>query len=184
MFASAISVAALPQGLPVDWSHRHLIYSNPETQEEAAARGAIREWNKRADDPRFVLQFEPKEAKVSGNTTSHKYTLRMNGGDTLITCTIPANGDTCSNTANEATYAAGDTIDVQVVRTGTQNLTSTFRVQLGWTTGAAAYAGLAAPGGTGGIVIDNTASGGGSQIYDSTLTSPGNAVQASQAGLQ
>ena len=47
-----------------------------------------------------------------------------------------------------------------------------------------ATAGLNAPGGTGGIIIDNTQSGGGSQIYYSTLTSPGNAVQASQVGLQ
>ena len=52
-----------------------------------------------------------------------------------------------------------------------------------WTT-ANATAGLAAAGGTSGIVIDNTSAiGGASQIYYSTLTSPGGAVQASQAAL-
>jgi hypothetical protein len=47
-----------------------------------------------------------------------------------------------------------------------------------------ALAGLAAPGGTSGIVIDNvSATSGASQIYYSTLTSPGGAIQASQAAL-
>lgn len=47
-----------------------------------------------------------------------------------------------------------------------------------------ATAGLAAPGGTSGIVIDNiSATSGASQIYYSTMTSPGGAIQASQAAL-
>ena len=68
--------------------------------------------------------------------------------------------------------------------TGTLN-NRTIRVQLG----SAAAAAIDAPGGTGGIIIDNTVSGGGSQIYYSTRgtgaagTPKGVAVQASQAGL-
>jgi len=47
-----------------------------------------------------------------------------------------------------------------------------------------AVAGLAASGGTSGIVIDNiSAVPGASQVYYSTLSNPGNAIQASQAGL-
>ena len=47
-----------------------------------------------------------------------------------------------------------------------------------------AIAGLAAPGGTSGIVIDNvSATSGASQIYYSTMTSPGGAIHASQAAL-
>ncbi len=54
-----------------------------------------------------------------------------------------------------------------------------------WGTGVAPSAALAAAGGTGGIIIDNISStGGASQVYYSTLTSPGNAIQASQAALQ
>jgi hypothetical protein len=56
---------------------------------------------------------------------------------------------------------------------------------LTWGTGAVANAGLAATGGASGMIIDNISSTtGASQIYYSTLTSPGNAVQASQALLQ
>jgi hypothetical protein len=53
-----------------------------------------------------------------------------------------------------------------------------------WNTGRTAVDGLAAPGGTSGIVIDNVSSVvGASQVYYMTRTSPGNAIQASQAGL-
>lgn len=54
-----------------------------------------------------------------------------------------------------------------------------------WATGTAASAGLPAPGGTGGIVVDNVSPvAGASQVYYATVTSPGNAIQAGQAGLQ
>ncbi|MES2938325.1 MAG: hypothetical protein V4864_11625 [Pseudomonadota bacterium] len=53
-----------------------------------------------------------------------------------------------------------------------------------WNTSATANAGLPAPGGTSGIVVDNISTAtGASQVYYSTLASPGNAVQASQAEL-
>jgi hypothetical protein len=81
----------------------------------------------------------------------------------------------------------GDLIDVLVVRTGTTNTTATFRVQLTadvtWNDATSASAAINATGGTGGIIIDNTVTGGGSQVYYSTRTSPGIAVQATQAGL-
>ncbi|MBN8265309.1 MAG: hypothetical protein J0M21_11705 [Xanthomonadales bacterium] len=54
-----------------------------------------------------------------------------------------------------------------------------------WGTSNVPSAGLAAPGGTGGIVVDNTsASTGSSQIYYTQLQAGGNAIQASQSGLQ
>ena len=53
-----------------------------------------------------------------------------------------------------------------------------------WATTNVPSAGLAAPGGTGGIVVDNTsASTGASQVYFSQLQAGGNAIQASQATL-
>lgn len=53
-----------------------------------------------------------------------------------------------------------------------------------WGTGNAPAAALAAPGGTGGIVVDNVSNTtGASQIYFSQLQSGGNAIQASQSGL-
>jgi hypothetical protein len=119
-------------------------------------------------------------ANSPGGTT-FTYTLRKNAANTAITCAVAAGVATCTATTPPVSYAAGDTIDVSVVRTaGANTLTNTVRVQLG----TAATAALNANGGTGGIIIDNTATGGGSQVYYATRTSPGIAVQASQAGLQ
>jgi hypothetical protein len=60
-------------GVPQDWSHRHVIHSNPDTLDEAAAKGTLDQWMKKADDPRFVLQLEKKAgetAEESGGTMS------------------------------------------------------------------------------------------------------------------
>ena len=54
-----------------------------------------------------------------------------------------------------------------------------------WGTTNVPSAALAAPGGTGGIVVDNiSATTGSSQIYFGQLQAGGNAIQASQSGLQ
>ncbi len=88
----------------------------------------------------------------------------MNGADEYIYASVTAGGND--------TGCSGACIYMY-------NLTG-----LTWGTGAVANAGLPAPGGTSGIIIDNiSATAGASQVYYSTLTSPGNAIQASQAGL-
>jgi hypothetical protein len=59
-----------------------------------------------------------------------------------------------------------------------------FNLAGAWSAAKTASAGLTAPGGTGGIIIDNISTAtGASQIYYATRTSPGNAIQASQAAL-
>jgi hypothetical protein len=121
--------------------------------------------------------------------TTYTYTLRNNTTSQAITCQITEGNTTCSDTTHRAGFSTGDLIDVLVVRTtGSTDLTATFRVQLTadvtWNDATSASAAIHAQGGTGGIIVDNTLTGGGSQVYYSTRTSPGIAVQASQAGLQ
>ncbi len=63
-FSGAVSAqngAASPFGLPQDWSNRHLIYSNPETLDEAITNGTVDEWYEKATDPRFLVQVKKKE---------------------------------------------------------------------------------------------------------------------------
>jgi hypothetical protein len=119
-------------------------------------------------------------------------------GPTLVTVANPngidANTADCSpitevmNGANEYIYVSvsylgnktGCTLScIYMLRTVSGG------VAVPWTTTTPVVAGLPAPGGTSGIIVDNISSTtGASQIYYSTLTSPGNAVQASQAALQ
>ncbi len=99
------------------------------------------------------------------NANCSAITEVMNGANDYIYASVSAGG-TAAGCAGACIYMF--------------NLTG-----LTWGTGAVANAGLAALGGTSGIIIDNISSTtGASQIYYSTLTSPGNAIQASQAALQ
>jgi hypothetical protein len=43
-------------GLPDDWSHRHVIFSNPGTERDAIWNGTQRQWTKVVSDPRYILQ--------------------------------------------------------------------------------------------------------------------------------
>ncbi|HVN36494.1 MAG TPA: hypothetical protein VMU96_14715, partial [Casimicrobiaceae bacterium] len=124
--------------------------------------------------------------------TTNTYTLRNNYTSTSVVCSIPAGSTTCSDSTHSSPFPnVGDAIDVLVQKSaGGTNLTTTYRVQLTytgtpWAASTAATAGIPAAGGAGGIIIDNISSTtGASQVYYSTVTSPGNAVQASQAALQ
>jgi hypothetical protein len=54
------SPSTAPIGLPQDWSQRHMVYSNPDTPEEAAKKGQTAKWRKNFRDPRFVLALSRK----------------------------------------------------------------------------------------------------------------------------
>ncbi len=55
-------------------------------------------------------------------------TLRINGANSIVTCTIGV-GTTCSDTVNTATVAAGDRITVRMVTAGAETLAN---VQIAW----------------------------------------------------
>src|SRR6478752_4741735 len=58
-------------GIPQDWSHRHLVYSNPDTFEEAARAGTVDQWLRNYQDPRFVVQLLRKmEARDAAQSLS------------------------------------------------------------------------------------------------------------------
>ena len=44
------------EGVASDWSHRHLIFSNPETADEAIRNGDYERWLKITNDPRYMMQ--------------------------------------------------------------------------------------------------------------------------------
>ena len=63
---------------------------------------------------------------ATGNTTSVVLTVYQNFATTPITCTITNPATTCSDTTHSITFAAGDTISVQAVFTGSIVVTPTF----------------------------------------------------------
>src|ERR1039458_3786988 len=44
------------RGLPDDWSHHHLVFSNPGTGEDAVKNGTFEHWLKVTSDPRYTMQ--------------------------------------------------------------------------------------------------------------------------------
>ncbi len=48
--------AVQQRGLPDDWTHHYLVFSNPGTEQQAIENGKFEEWLKIINDPRFTLQ--------------------------------------------------------------------------------------------------------------------------------
>ena len=42
-------------GLPDDWSHHHLVFSNPGTEQDAIRNGRDEQWHRIVNDPRYVI---------------------------------------------------------------------------------------------------------------------------------
>jgi hypothetical protein len=53
-------------GIPDDWSHHHVVFSNPGTEQDAIQGGRQAEWQKVVNDPRYVLQQVRRNAPVQG----------------------------------------------------------------------------------------------------------------------
>ena len=49
-------------GVPDDWTHHHLVFSNPGSAEDAMKNGAYDRWAKIVRDPRYILQQAKREA--------------------------------------------------------------------------------------------------------------------------
>src|ERR1019366_8447094 len=52
------------RGVPEDWSHHHLVFSNPGTEEDAIANGTRDRWLNIVNDPRYILQQMKRSSGV------------------------------------------------------------------------------------------------------------------------
>jgi len=53
-------------GIPEDWSHRHVVFSDPGAEQEAIQGGRHEQWQTVVNDPRYVMQQLRKNAPVQG----------------------------------------------------------------------------------------------------------------------
>jgi len=53
-------------GLPEDWTHHHLVFSDPGTEQEALDRGTYDQWFMVVNDPRYILQQLKRGAPARG----------------------------------------------------------------------------------------------------------------------
>ena len=64
------------QGLPDDWTHHHLVFSNPGTEQDAIQNGRYDEWLRIVNDPRYILQQLKRRSPAQGPAA--EYVARMN----------------------------------------------------------------------------------------------------------
>ncbi|MGA2170412.1 MAG: hypothetical protein ABSG62_19635 [Terracidiphilus sp.] len=69
---SAPSASPLSGGYVEDWSHHHLVYSNPGTEREALDHGTYARWWKIVNDPRYAMQ---QAKRSSGAKTLDESTI-------------------------------------------------------------------------------------------------------------
>jgi len=53
-------------GIPEDWSHQYVVFSNPGTEEEAIQNGKHEQWQRIVNEPRYVFQQMKRIAPVQG----------------------------------------------------------------------------------------------------------------------
>ncbi len=53
-------------GVPDDWTHHHVVFSEPGTEQDAIRSGRHAQWQKIVNDPRYVAQQLRKNAPVQG----------------------------------------------------------------------------------------------------------------------
>lgn len=53
-------------GVPDDWTHHHVIFSDPGTEQEAIQSGHYEKWQKVVNEPRYVIQQLKKHLPVQG----------------------------------------------------------------------------------------------------------------------
>lgn len=65
-----------PTGLPDDWTHHHLFFSNPETETEAIRNATYLDWLQIVNNPRYVFQQLKRRLPVQGPAAAEVATIQ------------------------------------------------------------------------------------------------------------
>ncbi len=84
-FASGISVVAQTAtvgnvqitGVPDDWTHHHLVFSDPGTEQDAIRQGKHDQWLKIVNDPRYVIQQLRRGTEARGPAAADVARIRQ-----------------------------------------------------------------------------------------------------------
>jgi hypothetical protein len=64
------------KGMPEDWTHHHLIFSNPGTEQNAIQNGRHDEWQRIVNDPRYVMQQMRRNASTGSPIAAGPVSLK------------------------------------------------------------------------------------------------------------
>jgi hypothetical protein len=81
-------------GVPEDWTHHHVVFSEPGTLHEASGRGSFDSWYKTVTDPRFTFQqHKRREHPRSDKDKDRKDKDRKDRGDKRLRTPPPLDRD-------------------------------------------------------------------------------------------
>jgi hypothetical protein len=100
-------------GLVDDWTHHHLIFSNPGTFTQALAQGRFKQWYRTINDPRYIMQqmkrnhvstgstantqdFATLSARLAMPLTAHRLPVRKAARSTPRLGLLPGNRGSCT----------------------------------------------------------------------------------------
>jgi hypothetical protein len=66
-----ITGPAFGQGFPEDWSHHHLVFSNPGSYQDAVRNGKADRWQTIVNDPRYQHQLAKRGPQGNGSANAH-----------------------------------------------------------------------------------------------------------------
>lgn len=58
--------AQRPKGIVWDWTHHHVVFSNPGNGDDAMRKGTYERWLKITSDPRYLMQQQERGSGVRG----------------------------------------------------------------------------------------------------------------------
>ena len=85
LFASGIPIGAQTAtvgnvqitGVPDDWTHHHLVFSDPGTEQDAIRQGKHEQWLKIVNDPRYVIQHLKRGTEARGPAAADVARIRQ-----------------------------------------------------------------------------------------------------------
>ena len=130
-----------PMGLPQrSWTHRHMVFSDPGTEDDAFRNGKHDEWLKVHDDPRFMMhevkrykaehggwlpdrdrrrEHGDEDGQTPQSTMHRDWSINMGSGTTVDADSYPAKYSFTVSTPTQAVNCAGGTApDFVVYNTG------------------------------------------------------------------
>jgi hypothetical protein len=151
--------AVLRRGLPDDWTHHYLVFSNPGTEQQAIESGNFEQWLKVVNDPRFTLQQIKRSAGAKA---------------------LEGTGISAASTPNEGVLEAGapDPDQEAGAKWRIPRRKRRFALKKDW---AVAFGGVAASGT--GTVTTNNASGNSTLTVDGQTLTGSAPTTASGAGM-
>ena len=109
-------------GLVNDWTHHHVIFSNPGTAAEALAQGRFEQWYRIVNDPRYLMQEKKARYKppspIEKKPIHRDWSMNMGAIAASATGTVTTNNATNSSSVTVGPLSLSASPPVAATQTG------------------------------------------------------------------